>query len=177
MRCGASGRTLLVTLVVGVVVGVGVYVPGTWRYGVLLGWISAAAVFLGWMWGSIWPRDAERTAAHAAGENPGPGHQRPAAMSIAACASALPGRSSTGGQSASVELCPAASRIAATSGPMSGTPRRPPPGCGYIRHAKADGRSGVGNGSAPMSRTVGDPAKPRSFACSAVLTTTVWIGA
>jgi uncharacterized membrane protein len=71
-RRGASARTrLLVALVVGIVVGVGVSVPGTWRYGVLLGWISAAAVFLGWMWVSIWPMDSERTAAHAGGENPG----------------------------------------------------------------------------------------------------------
>lgn len=37
----------------------------------MLGWISATAVFLGWMWVSIWPMDAERTAAHAGGENPG----------------------------------------------------------------------------------------------------------
>jgi len=73
-RRGASARTrLLAALVVGMVVGVGVSVPGTWRYGVLLGWISAAAVFIGWMWVSIWPMDASRTAAHAGGENPGRG--------------------------------------------------------------------------------------------------------
>lgn len=58
-------------MAVGIVVGVGVSVPGTWRYGALLGWISAAAVFLGWMWSSIWPMDASRTAAHAGGGNPG----------------------------------------------------------------------------------------------------------
>jgi len=56
---------------IGVVLSIGVSVPGTWRYGLLLGWISAAAVFTGWMWFCIWPMDAQRTAAHAAGENPG----------------------------------------------------------------------------------------------------------
>ncbi len=71
-RRGVSSRTrLLTSLIVGVVIGIGVAVPGTWRYGLLLGWISAAAVFTGWMWFSIWPMDAERTAAHAGGENPG----------------------------------------------------------------------------------------------------------
>ena len=69
---GVSARTrLLTSLIVGVVLGIGVSVPGTWRYGLLLGWISAAAVFIGWMWISIWPMDAQRTAAHAAGDNPG----------------------------------------------------------------------------------------------------------
>ncbi len=69
---GVSARSrLLMSLIVGVVIGIGVAVPGTWRYGLLLGWISAAAVFTGWMWFSIWPMDAERTAAHAGGENPG----------------------------------------------------------------------------------------------------------
>ncbi len=69
---GISARTrLLTSLIVGVVVGIGVSIPGTWRYGLLLGWISAAAVFIGWMCISIWPMDAGRTAAHAAGENPG----------------------------------------------------------------------------------------------------------
>jgi len=71
-RVRVSARTrLLTSLAVGGVVGVAVSVPGTWRYGVLLGWITAAAVFIGWIWRSIWPMDADRTAAHAAGENPG----------------------------------------------------------------------------------------------------------
>ncbi len=71
-RRGVSARSrLLTSLIVGVVLGIGVSVPGTWRYGLLLGWISAAAVFIGWMWISIWPMDAQRTAAHAAGDNPG----------------------------------------------------------------------------------------------------------
>ncbi|MDQ6658951.1 MAG: DUF1345 domain-containing protein [Actinomycetota bacterium] len=71
-RHDVSARTrLLTSLIVGVAIGIGVSVPGAWRYGLLLGWISAAAVFIGWMWFSIWPMDARRTAAHAAGENPG----------------------------------------------------------------------------------------------------------
>ena len=69
---GVSARTrLLTSLIVGVVVGVGVSIPGMWRYGLLLGWIAAAAAFVGWIWLSIWPMDAHRTAAHAGGENPG----------------------------------------------------------------------------------------------------------
>ncbi|WP_407938065.1 DUF1345 domain-containing protein [Nakamurella panacisegetis] len=60
-------------MVIGVAVGVGVSIPGTWRYGVLIGWIAAAAVFLVWMWYSLWPMDAAATARHATTENPGRG--------------------------------------------------------------------------------------------------------
>jgi uncharacterized membrane protein len=69
---GVTARTrLLVSGITGIGVGVGVSVPGTWRYGTLLGWIAGAAVFVGWMWISIWPMDDTRTAAHARRENPG----------------------------------------------------------------------------------------------------------
>ncbi len=69
---GVSARTrLLTSLIVGVAVGVGVSVPATWRYGVLIGWICAAGIFVGWMWLSIWPMDASTTAEHALAENPG----------------------------------------------------------------------------------------------------------
>ena len=56
---------------VGVVVGLAVSIPGTWRYGVMLGWICGAAVFLVWVWVTIWPMNPDRTAAYASGENPG----------------------------------------------------------------------------------------------------------
>ena len=71
-RGGVSARTRLATsLTVGVLAGVGASIPGTWQYGVLIGWIAAAVVFVSWMWQSIWPMDAERTAEHAVAENPG----------------------------------------------------------------------------------------------------------
>jgi uncharacterized membrane protein len=67
-----SARTRLITAAaIGLAVGLAVSVPGTWRYGLLLGWIAAATVFVGWMWFSIWPMDASRTAAHARRDNPG----------------------------------------------------------------------------------------------------------
>ncbi len=56
---------------VGILAGIWASIPGTWRYGVLIGWIAAAVVFIGWTWHAIWPMDAERTAEHAAAENPG----------------------------------------------------------------------------------------------------------
>ena len=72
-RRGVSGRVrLLVSLLIGIAVGVGVSLPGTWRYGVLIGWIAAAAVFLGWMWFSIWPMDAAATARARHHREPGP---------------------------------------------------------------------------------------------------------
>lgn len=67
-----SARTrLAVSASIGVVVGLAVAATATWRYGVLLGWIAAAAVFIGWMWSTIGPMDARRTEEHATRENPG----------------------------------------------------------------------------------------------------------
>src|SRR5919106_3726348 len=34
-----------------------------------LGWLAAAAVYLGWTWAVIWPMDPEQTAAHATRED------------------------------------------------------------------------------------------------------------
>lgn len=42
-----------------------------WQYGVLLGWMGGAAVFVAWMWISIWPMGASATAAHAVRDDPG----------------------------------------------------------------------------------------------------------
>ncbi len=69
---GVTAATRLITsVVVGLVVGVGASLPATWRYGILIGWIAAAAVFIGWMWITIWPMDAPSTAGHAIREDPG----------------------------------------------------------------------------------------------------------
>lgn len=57
---------------VGLAVGVGTaIVLGTWQYGLLIGWMAAAAVFIAWMWATIWPMDAASTARHAVREDAG----------------------------------------------------------------------------------------------------------
>ncbi len=64
---------LLISLVLGVAVGVLVSIPGNWRYGVLIGYIAAAGIFVAGMWRSIWPMDPAATERHATTENPGRG--------------------------------------------------------------------------------------------------------
>lgn len=54
-----------------VVVGVVVSFPLTWQYGLLLGWMTAAAVFVVWEWLTLWPMDEAKTAASALREDPG----------------------------------------------------------------------------------------------------------
>ena len=44
---------------------------GPWQVALLVGWMAAAALFVVWMWVTIWPMDADATAAHAVRENPG----------------------------------------------------------------------------------------------------------
>ncbi|HEY7814159.1 MAG TPA: DUF1345 domain-containing protein, partial [Nakamurella sp.] len=56
---------------VGVLVGVGAGVVQGWTVGVLLGWIGAGAVFITWMWITIWPMGPASTARHAVREDPG----------------------------------------------------------------------------------------------------------
>jgi uncharacterized membrane protein len=60
-----------VAALVGVLVGVGVGVFQGWSIGVLLGWMAAGAVFVTWMWLTIWPMDPASTARHAVREDPG----------------------------------------------------------------------------------------------------------
>jgi len=55
----------------GAMVGVAVSFAGTWRVGLLAGWMGAAALFVVWMWLTIWPMDARATEAHARREDPG----------------------------------------------------------------------------------------------------------
>jgi uncharacterized membrane protein len=74
---GGEGRGVavsvraLVSLLAGVAAGVGVAVPAEWQYGLLVGWMAAAAVFVTWTWVTIWPMDARSTAQHAVREDPG----------------------------------------------------------------------------------------------------------
>lgn len=71
-RRGVSGSVRLgVASVVGAVVGLGASLPGTWRQGLLAGWIGGAAAYLLWTWLTIWPMDSQRTNAHALREDPG----------------------------------------------------------------------------------------------------------
>ncbi|QGN59420.1 DUF1345 domain-containing protein [Nostocoides sp. HKS02] len=71
---GAGGPTwvrLAVAAVAGLVVGVALSFPMTWQYGLLLGWVSAAAVFVVWTWVTVWPMNPAATARHAVQEDPG----------------------------------------------------------------------------------------------------------
>jgi len=72
MPVGVSARTrLLVSLLVGVGVGAFASLRETWLYAVPIGWIAAAAIYVVWMWLTIWPLDAATTAEHAVREDPG----------------------------------------------------------------------------------------------------------
>jgi uncharacterized membrane protein len=44
---------------------------GGWGFAALVGWDVMAAVFVVWIWGTIWPRDPQSTASHAVREDPG----------------------------------------------------------------------------------------------------------
>lgn len=69
---GASARPRLITaLAVGLAVGFTLTAVATWRVGLLVGWMAAAAVFVTWMWLTIGRMDAEATQAHAGREDSG----------------------------------------------------------------------------------------------------------
>lgn len=61
---------LMVSLLVGLVLGSVVGVSWSWAGGALVGWVSAATVFLVWTWTSLWPIDARHTATVAMREDP-----------------------------------------------------------------------------------------------------------
>lgn len=63
---------LLTSVAVGVVVALLVGIPvGSWQLGLLSGWMAASALFVAWMWLTIWPMDASATRRHAVREDPG----------------------------------------------------------------------------------------------------------
>ena len=64
------GRRLVVSAVVGVLVGVVTWLLGGALFAPALAWDAAAAVLLAWTWRIIWPLDADDTAAHATREDP-----------------------------------------------------------------------------------------------------------
>jgi len=59
------------SIVAGALIGVGVSMVVEWQYGLLIGWMTAAVVFVTWMLVTIWPMDAPTTARHAVREDPG----------------------------------------------------------------------------------------------------------
>ena len=69
---GATASVRLWTaLALGVAVGVAVSIVSTWQYGLLIGWMSAAGLFAGWMWFTIWPMNNRQTAQRATRDDPG----------------------------------------------------------------------------------------------------------
>ena len=70
-RSTSATTRLLASVVVGALVGTAMSLVGPWQVALLVGWMAAAALFVVWMWVTIWPMDADATAAHAVRENPG----------------------------------------------------------------------------------------------------------
>ncbi|MGZ4775297.1 MAG: DUF1345 domain-containing protein [Oryzihumus sp.] len=62
---------VLVATALGALGGAGVATVASWRFAVLAGWMLAAAVFVAWMWATIWPMSAADTRRHACREDPG----------------------------------------------------------------------------------------------------------
>jgi uncharacterized membrane protein len=67
----AANVRAVVAVVVGVATGFAWSFVLSWSYSVLLGWMMSAAVFVAWMWITIWPMNAPTTAKHAVREDPG----------------------------------------------------------------------------------------------------------
>lgn len=61
---------LIMSSLVGLLMGAAVGITYSWATGALVGWIAAAAVFLLWTWTTLWPMDARHTATVAKREDP-----------------------------------------------------------------------------------------------------------
>lgn len=70
-RGAAASVRLWSSLALGAAVGVAISLPGMWQYGLLIGWMSAAGLFVGWMWFTIWPLNNRQTEQHATRDDPG----------------------------------------------------------------------------------------------------------
>ena len=70
-RGAAASVRLWSALAFGVAVGVAVSIPSTWQYGLLIGWMCAAGLFVGWMLFTLWPLNDRETAQHATRDDPG----------------------------------------------------------------------------------------------------------
>ncbi|GAA1719340.1 DUF1345 domain-containing protein [Fodinicola feengrottensis] len=62
---------VMVAAAAGIVAGALCTTAFGWRYAILVGWMCAAAVFVGWVWITIWPMDGPSTRKHAIAEDPG----------------------------------------------------------------------------------------------------------
>ena len=71
-RAYTSARTkLMVGCAAGVIAGGVATILGAGRDAPLIGWDTAAVIFCGWVWSSVWGMDAATTATHAQVESPG----------------------------------------------------------------------------------------------------------
>lgn len=61
---------LAVGTVAGCVIAIVLSFAGDLAFSILIGWIVAALVYIGWTWADIWPMDASATASHATEEDP-----------------------------------------------------------------------------------------------------------
>ena len=69
----AHSRTrLLVMVLVGLVAGVASGLLGAWDYAALIGWDTAAAVFVAWVWAAVIPMGPAQTKSHASRNDPNP---------------------------------------------------------------------------------------------------------
>ena len=69
---GASAATrVAAAAIAGACAGVLVALPASWQIGTLVGWDTAAGIYVAWTWKSIWHRDPAATARLALREDPG----------------------------------------------------------------------------------------------------------
>jgi uncharacterized membrane protein len=69
---GASAATrVAAAAIVGACAGVLAALPANWQIGTLVGWDTAAGIYVAWTWKSIWHRDPAATARLALREDPG----------------------------------------------------------------------------------------------------------
>jgi uncharacterized membrane protein len=71
VRVASASLRFSVSLLGGLIIGVVIGKLISWMYAPLAGWDAAAIVFLGWVWASIYGRDAQATANLAIREDPG----------------------------------------------------------------------------------------------------------
>ena len=71
VRDPSARLRVLVATALGVLGGGAVALVASWRFAVLAGWMIAAAVFVAWMWATLWPMTSSDTRRHACREDPG----------------------------------------------------------------------------------------------------------
>jgi uncharacterized membrane protein len=71
LRDPSARFRVLVSAAAGLGVGAGLSAVAPWRYDLLAGWMTAAALFVTWMWLTIWPMSAPDTRRHACREDAG----------------------------------------------------------------------------------------------------------